>query len=44
MGDMADALIEQGLEELNLHKTGQCGIDWCRYCLEEWEEDRVGEK
>lgn len=44
MGDQADYLIEQGLDALMLHRTGQCGIDWCEYCLEEWEEDHKGEK
>ena len=41
---MADDLTDQGIDELMLHRTGQCGIDWCVYCLEEWETDRIGEK
>lgn len=44
MGDQADYLIEQGLEALIAHRTGQCKIDWCEYCLEEWEEAHKGEK
>ena len=43
MGDAADDLFEQGLDNLIAHRARECD-DWCRYCLEEWEEDRKGEK
>ncbi len=39
MGDHADYLIEQGLDELIRHNASQCDMEWCQYCLEEWEED-----
>lgn len=49
MGDMADALIEQGMDELDRHTAGQCddGGFYCPYCEQDdggwcpkWEEDR----
>ncbi len=44
MGDMADALTEQGMDALIAHNAGQCLDDWCQYCTEEWEDDHKGEK
>ena len=44
MGDMADDLIEQGMDQLSRHIARECDTDWCEYCLEEWEYDRQGEK
>jgi hypothetical protein len=37
MGDIAIALIEQGIDELILHETNQCD-GMCRLCIEEGEE------
>jgi molybdenum cofactor biosynthesis enzyme MoaA len=33
MGEIAIAVIEQGIDELILHLTDQCGAE-CRYCAE----------
>ena len=32
MGDHADYLIEQGLDELIRHNARQCETEWCQYC------------
>ena len=35
MGDMADHLIEQGMDDWLSHKTGDCDTDGpCQYCYE----------
>ena len=37
MGDAADHLIEQGLDEWWTHQNGQCD-GWCPYCEEELQK------
>lgn len=42
VGDAADTNIEQGLDALLLHQTGECDTEGpCQYCA---EEDRNAEK
>ncbi len=38
MGDQADYLIEQGMDEWMRHKSGDCDVD-CRYCWEEGDDN-----
>jgi len=46
MGDMADALTEQGQNAWWAHQHGDCGDDYCQYCEEEeaqrakWREQK----
>lgn len=40
MGDEADRTIDEGLDALMLHRTGQCDTsDPCQYCAEAAELD-----
>jgi hypothetical protein len=32
MGDIADALIEEGMDLFLRHQAGLCGDGWCPYC------------
>ena len=43
MGDMADALTEEGMDAVLLHNIGQCDA-FCRYCDEdaEWKDREEG--
>jgi hypothetical protein len=38
MGDIADDLIEQGIDNLAKHHAGICD-DYCEYCEEERDAD-----
>jgi hypothetical protein len=38
MGDAADDLIEQGMDNLLAHQLGQCD-NYCQYCEEEYQKD-----
>lgn len=37
MGDMADDIIDAGIEELTAHQRGDCE-GWCLYCEDEAKE------
>lgn len=42
MGDMADWIIEQGWEDLDAHRRGECDYG-CRECHDAVERDRKRE-
>ena len=35
MGDIADYVIEQGMDHWHAHLAGDCGPDPCQYCEKE---------
>jgi len=41
MGDMADELFEQGMDEWLRHQGGDCGPDPCPYCEREINEPAI---